>query len=428
VPSEEGRHFNRLHTGLKHFFARPGLRTAFTEDFSPRLRHDPCISQPQPPPACLSAMHTKRLLFIQDDPLLGSLYREKLEGVGFAVETARDGKAGLHLLHQMRPDLMVVDPVLPSMDAVESIRAIRAQEAGRSIPIVVLPTIHHALGQSALHAGATRLLEPATNPFPMLLEAVSSATGMHFAGPSVGEASGLEEHWKQATLSAAPGTLAALRQSLHTVMRDPQLPDALRDLLQRTHCFAGQMSLLGQNAITHVTSALEILVYGLQQVPERVDALVLRTLGQAVDFLAQLLDRGAHAQEPNLEAAHIMVIEDEESARELIITAMSLVGLRADGLDAPAAGLAVLSTQRSDLIFLDVNLPEMNGFELCTKVRALPLHEKTPIVFLTGMTSFQNRVQSSLSGGNDFVGKPFNMAELGVKALIWVLKGQLGLP
>jgi len=86
-----------------------------------------------------------------------------------------------------------------------------------------------------------------------------------------------------------------------------------------------------------------------------------------------------------------------------------------------------LSSQPCDLIFLDINLPEMNGFELCTKLRAMPLHEKTPIVFLTGMNSFQNRVQSNLSGGNDFVGKPFNVAELGVKALIWVLRGQFGL-
>jgi DNA-binding response OmpR family regulator len=74
-----------------------------------------------------------------------------------------------------------------------------------------------------------------------------------------------------------------------------------------------------------------------------------------------------------------------------------------------------------------VGLPEMSGFDLCTKARTLPLHEKTPIVFITGMSTFQNRVQSSLSGGNDFVGKPFNVAELGLKALIWVLKGQLGL-
>ena len=61
----------------------------------------------------------------------------------------------------------------------------------------------------------------------------------------------------------------------------------------------------------------------------------------------------------------------------------------------------MLSAEACDLIFLDINLPEMNGFELCSKVRALPLHERTPIVFLTGMASFQNRVQSSLSGGNE---------------------------
>ena len=69
----------------------------------------------------------------------------------------------------------------------------------------------------------------------------------------------------------------------------------------------------------------------------------------------------------------------------------------------------------------------MSGFDLCTRARANPAHEKTPVVFITGMTTFQNRVQSSLSGGNDFIGKPFNIPELGLKALIWVFKGQLAL-
>jgi DNA-binding response OmpR family regulator len=67
----------------------------------------------------------------------------------------------------------------------------------------------------------------------------------------------------------------------------------------------------------------------------------------------------------------------------------------------------------------------MSGFDLCSKIRTLELHEKTPIVFLTGMATFQNRVQSSLSGGNDFIGKPFNVPELGLKAMLWVYKGQL---
>ena len=120
-------------------------------------------------------------------------------------------------------------------------------------------------------------------------------------------------------------------------------------------------------------------------------------------------------------------MKDEASARDMITAAMGLVDLQADGLDDPATSLAVLSAQPCDLIFLDINLPDMNGFEVCTKIRALPFHERTPIIFLTGMNSFQNRVQSSLSGGNDFVGKPFNMAELGVKALIWLYRGRMGL-
>src|SRR5215210_6162707 len=55
-------------------------------------------------------MNSKRLLFIQDDPFLGSLYRDKLELAGFSVETARDADSGLELLEEIRPDLMVLDP------------------------------------------------------------------------------------------------------------------------------------------------------------------------------------------------------------------------------------------------------------------------------------------------------------------------------
>ena len=105
---------------------------------------------------------------------------------------------------------------------------------------------------------------------------------------------------------------------------------------------------------------------------------------------------------------------------------MRLANLKSMAADNPTTGLAALGVQGFDLIFLDIGLPEMTGFELSAKIRTLPLHEKTPIIFLTGMATFQNRVQSSLSGAQDFIGKPFNLAELGLKALIWVFKGQLG--
>jgi DNA-binding response OmpR family regulator len=123
----------------------------------------------------------------------------------------------------------------------------------------------------------------------------------------------------------------------------------------------------------------------------------------------------------------VVVVDDEQSAREIIAAAMQLAGLRHDEAATPAEALQKLDKKDADLIFLDVGLPEMNGFELCTRLRALDAHKRTPIVFLTGMATFQNKAQASLSGGNDFVGKPFNLAELGVKALTWVIKNQLNL-
>ena len=89
--------------------------------------------------------------------------------------------------------------------------------------------------------------------------------------------------------------------------------------------------------------------------------------------------------------------------------------------------LAELSANKYDLIFLDVALPHMDGFELCQHIRGLQSHGRTPIVFLTGLTTMENRVQSSLSGGNDFVGKPFNLHELGVKAISLVLRSSLNM-
>ena len=87
----------------------------------------------------------------------------------------------------------------------------------------------------------------------------------------------------------------------------------------------------------------------------------------------------------------------------------------------------MLSEQNFDLILLDVGLPDMNGMDICSRVRAMPHHQKTPIVFLTGAATVQNRVQSTLNGGNDLISKPFSILELAVKAIVWIFKGQLAM-
>jgi DNA-binding response OmpR family regulator len=67
-------------------------------------------------------------------------------------------------------------------------------------------------------------------------------------------------------------------------------------------------------------------------------------------------------------------------------------------------------------------MPGLNGFELCAELRKLPTNKSTPVIFVTSLTKFEIRAQSSLSGGNDLIAKPFLMMELAVKALTYLLK------
>jgi len=100
---------------------------------------------------------------------------------------------------------------------------------------------------------------------------------------------------------------------------------------------------------------------------------------------------------------------------------LRIVGEAANGRDAAA----LIEEQEPDVVFLDVQMPGMDGFELCTKIRALPNHKNTPIIFVTSLTDFKSRARSSLSGGNDLIAKPFMFIELSVKALTYVLRGRL---
>ena len=87
--------------------------------------------------------------------------------------------------------------------------------------------------------------------------------------------------------------------------------------------------------------------------------------------------------------------------------------------------LQLLTEGDFDLVFLDVDMPVMTGYELCARLRTLPQHKKTPVVFVTSLNDFDSRTNSTVAGGNDFIGKPFLFIELTVKALIHVLRNKL---
>jgi DNA-binding response OmpR family regulator len=374
-----------------------------------------------------NAMSSKKILILDNDLLLSNLYRERLEAEGFMVESARTGAACLRAMSERPPDALVVDSVIPSTDVVEVITSLRAQKATSKIPIIVLPTARSPLADAAQEAGATQVLKRSVNPIADLIDALEVALGMKRTSEVTKRMPfRADESWLKLSLDSAKETITAMRRALHGISRDSSDASAARDLFQQVHQLTEQMAVLNQKPVFHLTSAMEALIFDLYRLPDHANPSIIRTLGQGLDFLANLLIEKNRLRANDPAMARVLIVDDEDGARKIVTASMQLVNLKPVSAATPTAALIALGAQEFDLIFLDVGLPEMDGFELCGKVRALPAHKKTPVVFITGMATFQNRVQSSLSGGNDFVGKPFSVPEMALKALIWVFKGQLG--
>ena len=77
----------------------------------------------------------KKILIVDDDEGLRSLYEEELREEGYEVVTARDGKEALLKLEKERPDLVILDIVMPQMDGMEALGQIMGRE--RNVPIII---------------------------------------------------------------------------------------------------------------------------------------------------------------------------------------------------------------------------------------------------------------------------------------------------
>lgn len=366
-------------------------------------------------------MNPSHLLFVANDPVLTTCYGEALANAGFHVHAATDAETALKRLPEVKPRCVVLDLLLPGKSAAEMVEKIRNDRTTRHLPVIGLPTELEPLAQSALKAGLTKRLERFANPIATLVNAIDATLGHEEVAPRREHPHATPES-VQRCAAAIGSRVPSLRHQLQVAAHPADRARGLRGLLQEIHEVVELCSILGWKTAFQLSAALETLIFDLERSPEQVSPSAMRTVGQGIDFLANVLADPAQAQQPMVADSQVFIIDDDANARQLMTAAMKLVNLSASSAGTPATGLAMLSRTPFDLLFLDVGLPEMNGFELCTKIRAIDAHKETPIVFITGMATFENRVQSSISGGNDFVGKPFNIAELGVKALLWVIR------
>ncbi len=123
----------------------------------------------------------------------------------------------------------------------------------------------------------------------------------------------------------------------------------------------------------------------------------------------------------------ILIIEDDAELANLIKYNLELSGEYQVKIALNArVGLETVSRRRPSLLILDINLPEMSGFELCRKLRLEKNTTRLPIIMLTARTSESDKVLGLTLGADDYVTKPFSLRELEarVQALFRRSEGQ----
>ncbi len=108
----------------------------------------------------------------------------------------------------------------------------------------------------------------------------------------------------------------------------------------------------------------------------------------------------------------IMVIDDDPFSASLIDNCLRSAGFISSCCTKPEKTLQALDEERPDLLILDVDMPEMNGFDLCRLIRKHPAMTFTPVIFVTRKGDVEQRVHGLEVGGNDYISKPFDPQEL----------------
>jgi len=103
----------------------------------------------------------------------------------------------------------------------------------------------------------------------------------------------------------------------------------------------------------------------------------------------------------------ILVVEDEESLLKLESILLTSKGYEVQGVTNGQAALDAIAEEKPDLVLLDIMLPEMDGFEVCRRIKENPQTKDLPVVMLTAKKSREDMARGQQVGADWYITKPF---------------------
>ena len=388
----------------------------------------------------------KKILIIEDDPIVAHVYRSRFENEGFQVDVAVDGQAGYYRLYEMKPDALVLDLMLPKLNGIDLLKKIRAVREFEKLPVIVFTNAYVAnMIHESISAGASGVYNKSTatprqiidvlntllSPEQAQADAARNAaqTAEAFGAPTLNnkDDSAFQKELLTTFMASSASSVSEMRKLLQEASRADETARAahVQSLYRKVRSFSSSAGMAGISSLAKMGAATEALVKELIDKPKSVTPSTLRTTAHAIDFFAELSKPNLRPDIMDNPPIDILIVDDEMLSRRAIVYALEKAFLKATAVEDGEAALAKTQTTKFDLIFLDVNMPGIDGFQLCDRLRQNGPNKTTPVIFVTVSADFQVRAQSTLRGASDVIAKPFMFIELTVKALTFALRHRI---
>ena len=115
------------------------------------------------------------------------------------------------------------------------------------------------------------------------------------------------------------------------------------------------------------------------------------------------------------ESTSIMVVDDTPANLKLLQEMLQAKGYLVLTFTRGASALKAVAKNPPDLILLDINMPEMNGFEVCERLKADEVLKDIPVIFISALTETADKIKAFAVGGVDYITKPFQFEEVNAR-------------
>ena len=376
---------------------------------------------------------TRKVLVIGAEPATISLYSSHLEPAGFSLASASLGDPIIERVRDSKAEAVLLDLSSPSPSGAEAFRRIRSEPDFGSLPLFVLSNGAGATpSDNSIRDARVKVFQEGSAPPAEVARTIEEILNARKNGsiianvpqvqPPVNDDIPLDDDLIQDVLPMTRKLCEVVRTFCRTLERERRI-DLLAVMRQEARRLRNSFSAANFEVLSAFTSALERLFTALSKDVGTINGSTLKTISYAMDFLVQAASSNSGDEEMERAPIRMLAVDDDPVClRTLTMLASNTKVLGLVACDGVETALRELKAGDFDLIFSDILMPGMNGFEFVAELRKEPKYRDTPVVFVTALSDFETRSRSVLSGGCDLIAKPFTAGEVLVKALTLGLK------